>query len=260
MLHAIKSNKAGINFNNAEINWRQFFKASEDSLTSFVFERLFYLPGELFWSILTQSCFENSLPEVLGNPSEYEFWPHWDAVETANKNYVEPDVFIRFHKYDLIVEAKRWNREMQSVNQWKSQIQAYRNEYGDEKQLLYIALGGIHTIKAEIIEGVEIVKSQWKRILEQVIYQHDKFSHKNEPSDFDHSTLTILSDLIIIFRIHGFATGLWFNTLPVQKYSITTLGSELIADNVRGDIIAYSSIPTNLHINLEKTKKLLWKS
>lgn len=76
----------------------------EDPKTSTVFESMLMLPDELFWKILRRACFNNdNLPLVAGKIESYEFWPHWDPTKTTNTNLVEPDLFIRFQLFDVII-------------------------------------------------------------------------------------------------------------------------------------------------------------
>lgn len=221
MLYAIQHNKAGRNFNNQEINWRQLFKSSEDSLTSMVFERLFYLPHELFWNILTNSCYGNELPNFSGPIEIKEFWPNWDASNTSNIVKVEPDVFIRFRQFDLIIEAKRWDYNQQSKDQWNNEIVAYKNEYGeDKKKLFFIALGGLYDNVTENHEGIEVIKCRWNRILRKVIEYQKQLTGTSEINISMNSVTNILNDLILVFQLHGYATGEWLSTLPVNSYKI----------------------------------------
>ncbi len=227
MLHAITHRKAGRNVISDEINWQQLFKTSEDSLTSFVFERLFYLPTELFWSILTRACYGNELPNNPGKMMSKEFWPHWDAKQTTNTNFIEPDIFIRFSDFDLIVEAKRYDHNQQYRGQWINQIQAYRNEYSEEKKLYHLALGGLFSEETQVENGVHIVMCRWKSLLEQIQLSHRQLSESEGLLNSNDAILQVFTDLMVIFRLHGYATGLWFDSLPIHAYHIFTDGPTL---------------------------------
>ena len=129
-----------------------FIKPSENSLTAAVFSHLLHLPSELCWQLLRGACFSASLPTAAGELQSADFRPKWDPTGTANSSYVEPDLFLRFADFDLIVEAKRWDQSKQSPQQWKNEVRAYWNEHlGDEASstagptLRLIALGGILT-------------------------------------------------------------------------------------------------------------------
>jgi len=224
MLHAIDQNKAGRNFHSDEGHWREVFKTSEDSLTSSVFERLFYLPVELFWKIFISACNGNSLPEVAGKIDYFEFWPHWSVSDDGeNSNFVEPDLFIRFKTFDLIIESKRWDRKQQRQEQWKEEISAYKKEYEeDARNVYFIALGGIHHDSSEKIEGVEVIKCRWKNLLNRVKDAETKLALTSDIIHSNAAISRILEDIISAFRIHGFSTGKWFDSFHVDSLRLTT--------------------------------------
>ena len=88
---------------------RDCIKTNEDSFTSFIFERLSYLPYEIFESIIRNST-NGIIPNInFKSIKEIIFWPHWDSEGTTNKNYVEPDLFIRFNKYEMDKRITRHN-------------------------------------------------------------------------------------------------------------------------------------------------------
>jgi hypothetical protein len=92
----------------------RFIRACEDSLTAAVFTHLLHLPAEVFWRILRRACCTDTLPESAGEPLSVDYWPSWDPKGTGNTNRVVPDFFIRFRGFDLIIEAKRWDSDMQN--------------------------------------------------------------------------------------------------------------------------------------------------
>src|SRR5580700_5208223 len=102
----------------------------ENSLTAAVFAHLLHLPSEMFWQVLSNACYTTKLPKFQGEPKVYP-WPSW---RTADRDLVIPDLFVRFDKCDLIVEAKRWDNEMQDPAQWRRELSAYNNEYGNESK------------------------------------------------------------------------------------------------------------------------------
>jgi hypothetical protein len=215
MLHATLSNKPG-----------RTTSFTEDSLTSSVFGHLFYLPLELAWEIIREAVFDHDLPRHCGDLESYEFWPKWDGKGTANSNSVEPDVFLRFSEFDMIIEAKRWEVGMQSSTQWKNQIIAYRNEYQDDsKSLFYVAIGGIHGEGRQSLEinGVPctIAMCQWSRVLratKQVQRQLERSSYRTSASD---AHLRTLRDIASLFGLHGFATGDWLENINVSRFKLS---------------------------------------
>ena len=169
MLNLILSGKSGrnINYNSGTIiNLKAIFKSSEDSLTANIFERLLYLPQNIFLDILFNSLYEQNIPH--SNIISTEFWPKWPL----GNGYKEPDVFIRCEKYHLIIEAKRYDDvDQQYRSQWEEELMAYCNEYGTEKDCYFIALGGFknadHSIEPLTINNktVKVFTSKWGRLL-----------------------------------------------------------------------------------------------
>lgn len=222
MLYLIQRNRLGkniINKEDCEIDWRTQFKNSEDSLTSSIFSLLFYLPLNIFWNILTNACYSFDLPEQTGEILLYEFWPHWKCDGTNNQNFIEPDLFIRFQNFDIIIEAKRWDYfSQQNKKQWEAQLKAYSNEYAeDNKKVYFIALSGL--IAGEEfqipVNDVSIFTCRWHRILEQV----QKNVAQNAQLESNVNLKIILNDLLIAFALHDFRIGDSLNTLSA-KYSI----------------------------------------
>jgi hypothetical protein len=147
----------------------------EDTLTSSVFDFLLLLPDNLFWEIIKKSCYQNNLPRNIKLIESYDFWPRWYPENTAREKYVEPDLFIRFDNFDLIIEAKRWDDNQQYIEQWKNEFIAYKNEYGaDGKNAYLMAMGGIDNENEENINvknygAITVVKCRWNNILGTLI-------------------------------------------------------------------------------------------
>lgn len=192
----------------------------EDSLTATVFDLLKYLPHEIFWDILKKSLFHQKLPEMSGEILEMKFWDRWSPKDTSNNRYVEPDVFIRFNDFDLLIEAKRYDENQQNDTQIKDEIQGYKNEYEqEEKKLYFIQLGGLlNKYDSPDIDGVVMCKSNWSRILTQVVIERNKID------SIDYSQINsykrILDDLIKGFAMHGYFKKLWLKDL--EEVNITS--------------------------------------
>ncbi|WP_224995947.1 hypothetical protein [Cesiribacter sp. SM1] len=222
MIHAIASNKAGHSFKVSEINWRSLFAASEDSLTSSVFGKLFYLPSDLLLRILNEACYSNGLPAATSRLEGYEFWPKWNAGGTKNSRHVEPDVFIRFAEFDIIVEAKRFDNNQQSNAQWEGEVRAYLNEfYTADKPVYLLAVGGITTETEEIIKVkgrvIKVIKCRWSRLLRQVQHIQSQLEYSKGILSANDAMINILADLVTVFRLHGYATGKWLEDLTYYK-------------------------------------------
>lgn len=215
--------------------WRFIDNPREDSLTASVFTHLLHLPTELFWQILHSACSSNTLPRFSGEPRSHEFWPKWGAAGTIkNTTYVEPDVFIRFADFDVIIEAKRWDVPMHDKSQWEKELIAYANEYGSEKQAVrMIAIGGIHTESDDSLshqwfdadnesDGARgdshlfdcpVHMCRWSGLLLECQRMERELEKLRYPSSQSHAHRRILLDLINLFASHGFQTGTWFAEL-----------------------------------------------
>lgn len=230
MLHVINHNKAGRNFDEGEVHWRTLFKTSEDSLTSSIFERLAYLPDEISWKILKDACYGNELPKVAGPLLSIEYWPHWNSENTDNTKFVEPDVFLRYSDFDLLIEAKRFDNNQQSQFQWEKELESYKNEFFEEKKALYfVALGGIKNEETEYLNNlptVPIIKCRWRSLLREII-QCQKISENTTTQPLQsQANLRILNDLVLAFQLHGFSTGLWLESLQNLQIDYNELNFE----------------------------------
>ena len=241
---------------------RNIFKQSEDYFTSSVFERLFYLPQEEMWRIIRNSCYGKGLPEQIGKVLSIDYWPHWSAnnEDISNTNFVEPDVFIRLTGFDLIIEAKRYDDNQQSHQQWKNEILSYFEEYNEDGKTLYlIALGGLNNEKSENLifdikgkpKKIIIIKSRWKRILNEILDYQKSIEYSET------GISNIISDIIIVFQLFGFSTGKWFETIP-SAYSLNV--KQLHGFKYKFSSKIFSFIKTGYNINNNSLEKiLLWK-
>jgi len=193
-----------------------YFEPSEDSKTSSVFGLLQYLPAQIMWNLLRQSCGNNSLLiEKSGELQDIQFWARWSAEgdEISNSSYVEPDVFCEFDEFNLIVEAKKDDNSGQYEQQWKNEISAYLNEYSDdEKELIFIAFGGNKTLKTRklSVKGREYIVffASWQNLLNAT----DKCKKESFGTE-----RRLLSDIILAFEKHNFFCLEWLETLSNEK-------------------------------------------
>lgn len=144
---------------------------NEDFKTYSIIGALRFLPSNLFWELLRASCVTSeSLPLRAGELESIEMWPHWNSGNnTTNSNFVEPDVFVRFSDFDLIIEAKKTDFGGQYSEQWNNETIAYRNEYGSGKRIILLALGGntdLNNIDDDRFNHV--YKALWTRLLHAV--------------------------------------------------------------------------------------------
>jgi len=130
---------------NSTIRKKNDNSTNEDPKTSFVFEMLLMLPDDLFCKIMKEATECNDFSGKLG---KYTFWPDWDVKnikEINNEKYVEPDLFIQFENFDVIIEAKRSDYG-QNKDQWNGQLTAYYHSNSlngmRREKVVYIAVGG----------------------------------------------------------------------------------------------------------------------
>lgn len=219
MIYAVKHNKVD----------RTLYKANEDSLTASIFERLRYLPKELFHYILQHALFDE-IPELdITKMESIEYWPNWESENTSNKKRVEPDIFIRTLTHDLIIEAKRYDTNQQNPKQWEREIQAYYDEYKyDSKPLLFIALGGINDEKTEVkfVNHIlhRIYKCKWSSMLKVIQEVNYELSNSKTILSTNETVGYILEDIIMCFGMYGFATADWFERfIPAPKIQVSSL-------------------------------------
>jgi len=162
-------------------NRKAHIEIKEDTLTSIVFDNLFHLPYNFFWEIIKKSCYNNNkLPDSINSIKKSYFWPSWECEGTR----VEPDLFIRFDNFDLIIEAKLENNSQDCV-QWKRQCIGYKNKYEqDKREVRFLAIGGITNENKEYIDienyhKIEVVKCRWSNIFETIVNLRSELKNDN---------------------------------------------------------------------------------
>ena len=244
-----------------------FINHCENSLTAAVFSHLLHLPGELWWQLLRGACYSAELPAVAGELHSVDFRPKWDPDGTDNVSYVEPDLFLRFAEFDLIIEAKRWDQSQQDPKQWQKEVRAYWHEYMAEettpnigRKLRLIALGGVWTTEdqeasvqvpraatrqangADGARGASfscpVHMARWGRLLGECKRMARELEQARYRSSQTRAHERILSHLIGLFAAHGFQTGRWFDeivpelpsfgpSLALARAAFQTLSKEL---------------------------------
>ncbi len=196
---------------------------NEDQLSSLVFDLLKYLPTEIFYKILKESLYQDKLPKISGNILNFSFWEKWNPDNTTNIKFVEPDIFVRFDNFDIILEAKRYNENQQYKDQLVNQIQSYFNEFSvDNKELIYVQVGGLYSKTNEGNFGdkeIKICKTDWSKILNSIVKMKDNLEILN--LDSSQSSIRILNDLIKGFSLFNFNKILWLESLE-SKNKINT--------------------------------------
>lgn len=116
-----------------------FAEGAEDVLTATIFERLAYLPDELFDAVMS-----DLLGQPFGALQEVEYWPSWHL---ENCTRVEPDVVLRGDNCQVLIEAKRYDHvRQQSTEQLANELLAgWHGEHLDD-QCILLTLGGLEDL------------------------------------------------------------------------------------------------------------------
>jgi hypothetical protein len=214
MLQALLKNKLKDSFRDP------YFRPSEDSLTSSVIGLMQFLPDDLFWFLLRQSCGMNSdLPADVGSVSGVFFWDRWSAEGTHNSVYVEPDIWLDTEKYYIVIEAKKSDYIGQHIDQWKNEIRALRNEKECfDKDILFIALGGNESLQNSNIEveGIQykIFTASWFNLLHSVTVYLSRSENL-----LGNNTERLLRNIIVAFSKHGYIDVAWLSSLKTRNIS-----------------------------------------
>lgn len=193
----------------------------EDLLTSSIFERLQYLPAPIFARLISEKI---KLPEN-SNLTAIQYWPRWTA---KNRNYVEPDLLVRFESKhgetcDLIVEAKRGDRNnAQDKNQWINQLKAYFEEnnelYTVGSKVYFLAIGGkmnhsdfkSFEFDNQRFDKRHMVQLDWSELAKRA-FEMSRVGTNNLSEKY------ILSDVVEILAQFGFFVPNYLNELKVPK-------------------------------------------
>lgn len=182
----------------------------EDSLTSSVFERLALLSDENLWWVLRNACDKQALaatplPDNVGKLEKIEFWPSWkpDSQLERNSSRVEPDVFLRFEQYDIIVEAKRHDfTQSQNIEQWQNELGAWCQEFQTDRPVVLLAIGGNTTVGTCEVElehlpqQFRVERLHWEMLRDSVFELSSRFSN-------DTQLAHLFDQLDIVFEFFG---------------------------------------------------------
>ena len=186
------------------------------------------LPDNVFWHILKSSCFYNDgMLTNSGRLLSYEFWSHWDNTGTDNNAYVEPDLFLRFEEFDVIIEAKYGDYGGQYLKQWTQELTAYDNEYRkEEKPVIFIAVGGnmsMDIVEIKVCGKMHLIfKCNWLSLLIATNKYRSELKRISVPDMNTSATLRLLDNIILAFNINGVYNIDWFNTMATEKNIINS--------------------------------------
>lgn len=186
----------------------------EDIKTSSIIGNLLHLPTAVFWNIIRNASDKNDalgkkLPTLSSDEDiiDYEFWPYWILQDK-----VEPDVFIRFTNFDLIIELKVHDYNQQKSWQWKREFDAYRKRYNcDDKPVYLIAISGKTEASME-----NVYQCSWQSLLESVLdikeISENEYGHVSR----------IFNDILVAFSVHQEYYFKYFDSIPLEHTNISS--------------------------------------
>jgi hypothetical protein len=195
------------------------FSPSEDTLTSSIIGLFQYLPSAIILKLLREACgISTNFPKIseLGEVMEFRFWDKWDATSTNNSNYVEPDVWIRTTKYDIILEAKKTDKGGQHDDQWTNEIKAFLNTNGEsENEVILLALGGNQSLQEATVlvdcKEFKVFAASWFNLMMAV----SRESCESHPPHI----IRLLCDVLKAFELHDYIKVGWIGDLKAVNIS-----------------------------------------
>lgn len=183
-------------------------EGAEDVITATVFERMAYLPDELFSAI-----FSDLLGEPFGALAEPpEFWPSW-CLENGTR--VEPDLLLSDGQHNLLIEAKRHDHARQQyATQLAAELLAGWRTGRLEDDCILLTLGGMsdmssaaqQQLREEIVRALPVgTDSRFRLVCRswQQLYQtaeHHIDAHQTP------GVQRLLDDLARAYAWHGLRT------------------------------------------------------
>lgn len=217
MLHALLHNKLKDSFVDPH------FKPSEDSFTSSVIGLMQYLPDTVFWQLLRGSCGTvSALPEDVGEILFINFWKKMLPDGKHNSVYIEPDVWIECEKYDIIIEAKKYDdSDRQDREQWEKEIISFNKTFSEnDKELIFIALGGNTSLQDRELtindKLYTIYTSSWYKLLHEIDRYKQSFQFA-DPTRETKGYLRLLNDLIAVFAKHNHFSMNWLSSMAHKR-------------------------------------------
>lgn len=203
MLNAVINGKAGridIEKDAESLSWRQLYKKREDLLTSTFFSRFTYLSGLLQHRLLKKWLGSGDFTEF----QSAEYWPRYDLPDNDERDFVEPDLLLRFEDYDVLIEVKPPQGGDQYLTQWLNEIEGYFAQ-DDTKTLYFLAIGrvgnvleslDVNELRKTYSQFTDIKSIEWKPIAQE-LYQLQR-SQKLDAQDS-----RIVDDMLQALELYG---------------------------------------------------------
>jgi hypothetical protein len=208
----------------AQRDWRQQYRQTEDFLTAAIFSRLAYLTPTSVFNVIEHATGGSLTPS---DPSEraalflqrVDFWPNWSfSKHTMHGHHRQPDVFLRYRHQSsrretrIIVEAKREDQRhnaKQLAEEWIAFLD--QTEETDLADNYIFAIGGapdspehLQLAVADHLRiwseesSVSVVYCSWAALKRAIVQERQLLGAQ--------SSQNIMDDLVEIFDFHGFRT------------------------------------------------------
>ncbi|WP_339847632.1 F-box domain-containing protein [uncultured Halopseudomonas sp.] len=190
---------------------------AEDVLTASVFERLAYLPDDLFSAV-----FSDLLNEPFGPLHNIDYWPSWFKADGTR---VEPDLLVQDAQVSVLVEAKRHDyRRQQCADQLANELVSGWHQNVLPQQCIVLTLGGLENyghmevsrllrdMLVRLPEGsgvrFKLVCRSWQQLYQAL---ETNLSPESPPGCF-----RLLDDIAKCYAWHGLRTHAmrWLRDLP----------------------------------------------
>ncbi|MFT4929386.1 MAG: hypothetical protein ACI8WB_005519 [Phenylobacterium sp.] len=241
MLQAILQGKAGRieHDGEASVSWRHLFKTREDLMTAAVFSRFSYLSPEVQKHLLCQWFgFDTVQPKHdFAEFDTIEFWPRFQLSRRGEHCEVEPDIVLRFKRFNLIIEVKPPEGGNQYFTQWDKEIEALiQSEEDTEQPLYFLAIGRIESSDAnkwatelKKNQGTQLVKVaaiKWQPVTDSIVKLH-----RDEFEWVTGQDRRILTDMIAALHLYGLKTMAFEWSPLLEKYPFKPISLEHIKLN-----------------------------
>lgn len=205
MLNAIihsKSGRVAVEGVDENVSWRTLFHQREDLLTAAFFERFSYL-SPIMQHRLLKPWFGGE--GDFTTFSDIIYWPKYELAEEG-REFVEPDLLLRFADFDVLVEVKPPNGGEQTLDQWQREVMGYFNAQDDCKSLYFAAIGRVPALSVEwrqkMLNGCNVERlamQSWKQVASQVY----ALIQSSEPSAAERRVLIDMLEALNLYGVRG---------------------------------------------------------
>ncbi len=236
MLNAIIYGKAGrmrLADQKESLSWRQIFHTREDLLTATFFERFTYLS-----ELMQHKLLKHWLGGV-GDFTEFvgiDYWPKYDLPEQDKREFVEPDLLLRYKAANVLVEVKPPEGGGQYLKQWLLEIEGYFAQNPSSNPLYFLAIGRIGGVLSQFRSQAEPHQLAQLEVINSIDWQPiaSDLEQRLNAGDMDAQDSRIVMDMLNALELYGIqAHNLkWSDLLPLADALSPVSSSEKILMNL----------------------------